>query len=238
MEIAIGPLLAQAAQQTSGIHLLIESIRTGGVTMMLIVLCSMATVTVAIMTWLRLREHTILPRSTCKLLDSLPTFAARGDISSIQDGLSGDRSVLARLTLMSLSGQFSNKQECFEAVNQKAKEELHRLERDLPYLEVMVSVAPLLGLLGTTIGLVGMFSELGRGGSAGGPDMSAVASEIGVALRCTIAGLFVAVPAVLAHTYFVRKLDHIAMKLEAKLHDAIQLFYQNFEVQRAPVITT
>lgn len=226
--------MAQVAQQTSGIHLLMESLRTGGVTMMLIVLCSMGAVTVSIMTWLRMRENSILPKSISKLLDSLPAFAARGDISSIQDGLNGDRSVLGKLGQMSLSGQFANKQECMEAVNQKAREELHQLERDLPYLEVMVSVAPLLGLLGTTIGLVGMFSELGRSGASGGPDMTAVAGEIGVALRCTIAGLFVAIPSVVAHTFFVRKLDNLAMKLEARLHDTIQTFYQHFEVQRAP----
>jgi biopolymer transport protein ExbB len=101
----------------------------------------------------------------------------------------------------------------------------------MPYLEAMVTVAPLLGLLGTTAGLVGMFSAFGEG-AAGGPDTLAVAKEIGVALRCTIAGLLVAVPAVLAHTFFVRKLDGIAMRLESLLQDTINTFYQHFEVQR------
>lgn len=221
------------AQQTSGIHLLVESLRTGGVVMMMIVLCSMAAVTVGIMTWLRLREKALMPPEIVNQLRSLPAFAVKGDIAPLHDVLVRNRSVLARLGLLAVSGQFTTKQECAEVVEQKAKEELHKLERDMPWLEVMVSVAPLLGLLGTTIGLVGMFTALGDTGS--GPDMGAVAREIGVALRCTIAGLFVAVPSVVAHTYFVRKLDDIGMKMESVLQDTIQNFYQHFEVQRTVI---
>ncbi len=224
------------AQQTSGIHLLMESLRTGGITMMLIVLCSMAAVTVSIMTWLRLKEDALLPRGIVQQLRGLAACAQKGDIAPLHEALSRDRSILAKLGLLAVSGQFASKQECTDVVGQKAKEEIHKLERDLPYLEVMVSIAPLLGLLGTTIGLVGMFSALGSGGAAG-PDMNAVAREIGVALRCTIAGLFVAVPSVVAHTYFVRRLDDIAMKLESILQDTIQSFYQHFEVERRHVDT-
>ena len=53
-----------------------------------------------------------------------------------------------------------------------------------------------------------------------------------VALRCTIAGLFVAVPSVLAHTYFVRRVDALAVKVESIMQETIQHFYQHFEVQR------
>jgi biopolymer transport protein ExbB len=225
------PLLAQ--QQMSGIHLLMESLRTGGLTMMLIVLCSFAAVTVSIMTWLRLRPQGIIPKKVKEALATLPALAERGDISSVQNLLARDRSVLGRLCNLIISGQIPSRTECGEVIAQKAREEIHRLERDLPYLEAMVSVAPLLGLLGTTIGLVGMFSALGDGGS-GGPDMSAVAHEIGVALRCTIAGLFVAVPSVVAHTYFVRRLDALSMALESQLQTCLQTFYQHFEVQPIP----
>ena len=204
--------------------------------MMAIVLCSMAAVTVGIMTWMRLQERVVMPQKVVAHLRALASYASKGDIAPLHEALSRDRSVLARLGLMAVSGQFASKSECIDVVGQKAKEEVHQLERDLPYLEVMVSVAPLLGLLGTTIGLVGMFSALGSGSGASGPDMNAVAREIGVALRCTIAGLFVAVPSVVAHTYFVRKLDNLAMKLESILHDTIQHFYQLFEVQRTVVI--
>ncbi len=227
-ELASLPLASAA----SGMSLLIESLRSGGFIMLLIVLCSVAAVSVGVITWLRLRVPLLMPEDVIDQLRSLPTYAEKGDLSPLQDYLKQDESMLARLSSLAVSGHHTTKQECSETVAQKAKEELHSLERDIPYLEVMVTVAPLLGLLGTTAGLVGMFSAFGEGG-AGGPDTAAVAKEIGIALRCTIAGLFVAVPSVVAHTFFMRKLDSIAMRMESILQETINTFYQHFEVQRS-----
>ena len=162
-------------------------------------------------------------------LRSLPSYAAKGDIKPLQEFLAKDDSLLAKLGALAISGTFSSRQECVDTLTARAKEELHHLERGIPMLEVMVTVAPLLGLLGTTAGLVGMFSAFG---SEAGPDTTEVAKEIGVALRCTIAGLFVAVPSVVAHTYFVRRLDAIGVRLESIMHETIQTFFAHFEVQR------
>lgn len=223
------------ADNPGGIRLLLESLQSGGLIMLLIILCSVTAVSVGILTWQRMRENLLMPEGVIRQLRSLPTYAAKGDIAPLHEYLENDGSVLAKLGMIAVSGLYPTKAECAEICAAKAREELHRLERDLPFLEIMVTIAPLLGLLGTTAGLVGMFSAFGQGPSAGGPDTAAVAREIGVALRCTIAGLLVAVPSVVAHTLFVRKLDGIAMKLETLLQDSIQLFYQHFEVQRTPL---
>jgi len=223
------PLLAQEA---GGLSFILESLRSGGFVMLLIVLCSVAATSVAIISWLRMREHLLMPMEVERELRSIATYATKGDIRPLHKVLEENPSVLATLGMMVVSGQFTSKQECQEVLAQKAKEEIYKLDKDMPFLEVMVSAAPLLGLLGTTIGLVGMFSAFGDGGSSG-PDTAAIAKEIGVALRCTIAGLLVAVPTVIAHTWFVRKLDGISMRLETILQDSINSFYQHFEVQRS-----
>ncbi|MDB6138791.1 MAG: MotA/TolQ/ExbB proton channel [Verrucomicrobiaceae bacterium] len=227
------PLLLPVVLPASpgGFHLLVETLQAGGLIMVLIILCSVAALSISIITWMRMRERLLMPDGVVSQLRQLPTFAVRGDITPLHQYLEEDGSVLARLGLIAVSGQYPSKAECAEICAAKAREELHKLERDLPFLEVMVTIAPLLGLLGTTAGLVGMFSAFGQG-DAGGPDTAAIAREIGVALRCTIAGLLVAVPSVVAHTMFVRKLDGISMKLETILQDTIQSFYQHFEVQR------
>lgn len=226
------PFLAAAGQATpSGIQMLWEFLATGGFVMALIVLCSISAITASILAWLQLREQVIMPNSVISQLRSIPNYAAKGDIRPLQEFLEKDGSMLSRLGAMAISGAFTSKQECHAACEIKAREEIHNLERGIPLLEVLVSVAPLLGLLGTTAGLVGMFSAFGTGGD-GGPDTAAIAHEIGVALRCTIAGLFVAVPSVLAHTYFVRRLDALAVKVESVMQETIQHFYQHFEVQR------
>jgi len=208
-----------------------EFLATGGGTMFLIVACSMVSVTVMISVWLRLRDRYVLPQSVRSQLRSLPRYADKGDIKPLQEFLEKDGSLLARLGGKAISGTFASREECVETISARAKEELHHLERGVSVLEAMVTVAPLLGLMGTTIGLVGMFTAFG--GDAG-PDTLAVAREIGVALRCTIAGLFVAVPSVVAHTYFVRRLDSIAVRMESILHETVQTFFAHFEVQRPP----
>jgi biopolymer transport protein ExbB len=226
-------LFLAAAEKTapSGIQLVWDFLATGGFVMALLVICSMAAIGASILAWLQLREHIIMPKSVISQLRSIPNYALKGDIRPLQEFLEKDGSMLSRLGSMAISGAFTSKQECHAACDIKAREEIHHLERGIPLLEVMVSVAPLLGLLGTTAGLVGMFSAFGTGGD-GGPDTAAIAHEIGVALRCTIAGLFVAVPSVLMHTYFTRRLDALAVRIESVMQETIQHFYQHFEVQR------
>ncbi|MBL9131897.1 MAG: MotA/TolQ/ExbB proton channel family protein [Verrucomicrobiaceae bacterium] len=223
-------LAADAKAAPSGLQLVWDFLSTGGFVMGLLVICSIAAITSMILAWLHLREQLIFPNAVVSQLRSVPNYAGKGDIRPLQDFLQRDGSMLARLGSMAVSGSYTSKQECIDACTSKAREEIHYLERGIPLLEVMVSVAPLLGLLGTTAGLVGMFTAFGEGGE-GGPDTTAVAHEIGVALRCTIAGLFVAVPSVLAHTYFTRRIDAVAVKVEGILQEAIHQFFAHFEVK-------
>jgi len=237
--VSATPMLAAATAATAGaaekatptgLQLVYDFLSTGGFVMGLIVVCSMCAIGASIMAWLQLRAQVIMPSAVVSQLRAIPSYALKGDIRPLQEFLVHDGSMLSRLGSMAISGAFTSKQECHDACAIKAREEIHRLESGIPLLEVMVSVAPLLGLLGTTVGLVGMFSAFGTG--EGGPDTAVVAREIGVALRCTIAGLFVAVPSVLAHTYFTRRLDALAVKVESIMQETIQHFYQHFEVQR------
>lgn len=231
--LPVAPFLAATADKAtpSGFQLVWDFLATGGFVMGLIVVCSIAAITASILAWLQLREQVIMPNSVISQLRSIPNYAMKGDIRPLQEFLEKDGSMLARLGGMAISGAFTSKQECHAACEIKAREEIHNLERGIPLLEVMITVAPLLGLLGTTAGLVGMFSAFGSG-AEGSPDTGAIAHEIGVALRCTIAGLFVAVPSVLAHTYFTRRVDALAVKVESIMQETIQHFYQHFEVQR------
>lgn len=204
---------------------------TGGYVMLLIVLCSIATLAMIVLAALRLQAKRVLPPEVEAQLKSVPQFAAKGDIRPLQSFLQQHDSPLARVGVFAVSGNYNSRDACTQACTTQAKAEIHRLEQGIPVLEMMVTVAPLLGLMGTTVALVGMFAAFGGDGQSG-PDTAAVAHEIGVALRCTIAGLFVAVPAVLAHTFFVRKLDGHAVRLGSILEQTIHDFFTHFEVQR------
>jgi biopolymer transport protein ExbB len=88
------------------------------------------------------------------------------------------------------------------------------------FLEIITGVAPLLGLLGTLSGLVGVFANLGDTG-----DPTLVARGISEALNTTIVGLAVAAPSLIAHNYFVRKVEMMAIEMEAIVDDLFEKLY-------------
>ncbi|MDE2773790.1 MAG: MotA/TolQ/ExbB proton channel family protein [Gemmatimonadota bacterium] len=90
-------------------------------------------------------------------------------------------------------------------------EERDELGRGLTWLAVIGSVSPLLGLLGTVIGVMDVFLGIAATGSS---SLSSVAPGVGQALVTTVAGLFVAIPSVLAYNHFVGRLNLVASELE------------------------
>ena len=140
-------------------------------------------------------------------------------------------SVAAQLGIIAISGKHETREENNEACGTAARGIVHRLEAGVPLLEVIVTISPLLGLLGAVIGFVIVFSTFGSGDG----DTGMVAKGIAEALHSTIAGLLVAIPTVIAHGYFSRKLDAISVRMELILRRAIHDFHRHFEVRRTPV---
>lgn len=104
------------------------------------------------------------------------------------------------------------------------------LERYTSTLGTIASTAPLLGLLGTVLGMIEIFSVLG-----GTPDPEALAGGIAQALLTTAFGLFVAIPSLMFHRYFRRRIDELALKLEKesqKMVDGLKAIAPNMAMRR------
>ncbi|MEO8205179.1 MAG: MotA/TolQ/ExbB proton channel family protein [Chthoniobacterales bacterium] len=112
------------------------------------------------------------------------------------------------------------KEETVEAVQTKARNEVVKLEKGVLILEISTGIAPLLGLLGTLSGLVGVFMNLGPSG-----DPVGVALGIAEALNATIAGLVIAVVSLIAFNYFSRKVEILAVSMESITSDLIAKCY-------------
>ena len=104
--------------------------------------------------------------------------------------------------------------EILDAVQTRARHEISRLESGLVFLEITTGISPLLGLLGTLSGLVGIFGNIGNHG-----DPQIVANGISEALNCTIVGLGVAVPNLVAYNYFTRRVEVVSIELESLTTD-------------------
>ena len=94
-----------------------------------------------------------------------------------------------------------------EAIKAFAQLEMTRLERGMFLLDVIVGVAPLLGLLGTVAGLVSVFSV------DGAPTQEIITRGVGLALSTTIIGLAIAIPAMLGSSYLYRKIDTLGARI-------------------------
>jgi biopolymer transport protein TolQ len=93
-----------------------------------------------------------------------------------------------------------------------AQSQLSRLEAYLPFLATTGNITPFVGLLGTVMGIIDAFREIGSQGTA---SISAVAPGVAEALVATAAGLFTAIPAVIAYNYFLIRIRNTAFRLDS-----------------------
>ncbi|CAN5833063.1 N/A [soil metagenome] len=222
------------ASLSTGFNSVWDFLRGGGEVMILIGLCSIISVTVIILKALQLRDPILFPDNIVDEINKIERYAEKGDITPLQHLLEADGSVAAQLGIIAISGKHVTREENNEACETAARGIMHRLETGVPLLEVIVTVSPLLGLLGAVVGLVTVFSSFGSGGEgAVDGDTAQVAKGIAEALHSTIAGLFVAIPTVIAHGYFSRKLDAISVRMELVLRHAIHDFHRHFEVKHS-----
>ena len=95
------------------------------------------------------------------------------------------------------------------------------MQRFMPTLEIIAQVSPLIGLLGTVIGMIDSFNELELGGSL--VDPSILAGGIWTALLTTAMGLIVAIPALISHYFFDRKILQKHKNTEEFIHKLISI---------------
>jgi biopolymer transport protein ExbB len=119
-----------------------------------------------------------------------------------------------------------------EAVQTRARHEMVRLEKGLVVLEVITGIAPLIGLIGTVSGLIHVFASLGL--SAGAADAKNIARGISEALNCTLFGLGIAVPALVAFVYFSKKVEVLSVEMESLVTDLLSKCYYGRVAGEAP----
>ncbi len=191
----------------------------GGFFMILLLILSVGAGTVILLRARALRENLIVPPDLENALDSLQPGES---LESIAKKARESRSPLGRIVSVCLQHLNWPRQENVEAVQVRARHEVVRMESGLALLEMATGVAPLLGLLGTLSGLVGIFANLGGGGAG---DPVAVARGISEALNTTIVGLAVAAPSLVAHNYFQRKIETMSVTMEGIVADLLAKCY-------------
>lgn len=200
----------------------------GGFFMLLLIILSLISVTVIIWRTIALRRKEVMPKLIEEEIDRLKPADDAEAIVRLSRLLRQDRTTLGRVALTAITHLTWPKSENVEAVQTKARHEIVKLENGLFVLEIVVGIGPLLGLLGAVSGLVAVFAEFGA--SAAGADPRVIAAGISEALSTTIVGIAVAIPSLIAYSYFSKKIENMAAEMESLVGDLLAKCY--FHKQR------
>ena len=185
----------------------------------LLVVTSVVALAMMIERGLALRWGRVIP---ARLLDELQKFTQGGPAAALERATLQHESPLGRLLRLGLSNASRPREETRDAIETRARREVSRLERGVVVLEVIVGIAPLLGLVGTIHGLIVLFGDLGKMGLG---ESSVFARGIAIALNATLLGLLVAIPALVAWSYFTRKVETFAIEMEAACSELLDHLY-------------
>lgn len=186
---------------------MLEIIKAGGWAMLPILLASALMVAIVLERFWTLRRRTVLPEG---LTDEVCALVRAGKIGGQHLEALADNSPLGELLAAAIGVRHRSREVIRERTEDVGRRIVHRLQRYLPTLGTIALVAPLLGLLGTVIGLIRMFLAV-MGGGMGDPQL--MAGGMGEALICTASGLIVAIPAYAMHRYFRARVSGLAVDM-------------------------
>jgi biopolymer transport protein ExbB len=170
---------------------------------------------------LALRWARVLPPPVEEAVHACRT---REDVGMLKQVCEQSPSSLGRI--LSFAGDHLDwpKAEAVDAIQTQARHEVVRLERGLVVLEIIVGIAPLLGLVGTIVGMMSLFTGLGETGLS---DTAALAQGIGLILKATLIGLLIAIPCLIFWSYYNKKVETMAVEMETLCDEFLRKQYRN-----------
>ena len=195
-----------------------QVLSAGGWVMPFIVLCSIIALAICIERQIALNRKKIAPphllATVWQQLRGEGLDAQR--LKSLRQG-----SPLGAILAAGLANRHQGRDVMRESIQEAASHVIHQLERYLNTLGTVAAVTPLMGLLGTVLGMISVFTEITTHGTG---NAGALAGGISEALITTAAGLAVAIPSLVMHRYYTSRIESIVVDLEReaiKLVDAI-----------------
>lgn len=163
-----------------------------------------------------LRESYVIPQN---LMEDVKKLVGSGSIK--RDAVEALRanSPLGEIMAVAIENQNSSLEIIKDSIEEVGSQVSYKLERYLGALSTISTVAPLLGLFGTIIGMVELFSSF----TSSGHDVAVFARGISIALYNTAGGIVVAVPAMIAFRYFRSKVDHLVNEMEQQALHLVEI---------------
>lgn len=201
-----------ATAQPNALESVWAFLHKGGVFMIPLGLTSIAGVMAILYKFLSLSKGRVIPRALANDVEQFQQRIVANKETLVIKQFEKGESTLARLSAIVIRNRGRSHAEITRAVESAARAETVHLHAGIAVLDTVITIAPLLGLLGTASGLVTIFQGLGDNS-----DHLAIARGIAEALTTTIFGLAIAVPCVIAHGHFIRRIEMMTAHLESLL---------------------
>jgi biopolymer transport protein ExbB len=184
---------------------------TGGLFMYPILLVFAVGAAIAIERYTTLARVT---RENQKAWEQVQPFLSKGDFDKAREVMGNDKSTVSQVLSMGLSlqGAVRRREDIEIAMEENMMEIVPRLEKRTPYVALASSIATLLGLLGTIMGLIQAFTAVANANPAEKADL--LSASISVAMNTTAFGLMVAIPLLVVHAVLTSKTGEIVDSLE------------------------
>ncbi len=201
-----------------------EMLKSGGWLMLPIILSSIAAAAICIERYLALNPEKVAPKH---LLAQVWGWIKNNQLDADKLRELKASSPLGRILAAGLSNSRHGRDVMKESIQEAASHVIHELERYLNTLGTIAAVAPLLGLLGTVIGMIKVFTAIMLQGTG---NAGVLAGGISEALITTASGLSVAIPALIMHRHFLRRIDGIVVNLEQETIKLVDVLHGDRKV--------
>lgn len=201
-----------------------ELIRAGGWLMVPIIGCSIVALAICIERLIVLRASRVAPRG---LLAQVWELVRSGEMTPERLRVIKQESPLGSIVVAGLNNSRHGREVMKESIQEAAGVVVHELERFLNSLGTIAAITPLLGLLGTVLGMIKVFNEIMIQGTG---NANVLAGGISQALITTAAGLSIAIPALVLHRYFHRKVDGLVLVMEQEAVKLVEMVHGERDV--------
>jgi biopolymer transport protein ExbB len=192
----------------------------GGPIMIPMLLTSIVAVAFIVERGLALQRRKVIP---AEIQEALERCQNPEDIEVLKSACQKSPAAFSRLLATAAEHLTWTKTENADALETEARHEVIQLERGLVVLEIVVGIAPLMGLVGTLHGLIRLFGGLGNPGLA---DSARIAAGIAETLNTTFMGLMIAIPALVSWSYYNKKVENLAVEMESLLEKFLRHHYR------------
>jgi len=199
----------------------LELVKSGGWLMLPIILCSIVSISIIAERFWSLRREKVLP---VHLVANVWSAVKKDNMARSDIEVLSKESALGQILSAGLLNRNESRERIKECIEERGREVVHDLERFLNTLGTIASISPLLGLLGTVVGMISVFAAITKYGVG---DPAVLAGGISEAMITTAAGLTVAIISLVFYRYFRRKVDGIVVIMEREAIKMVDVLHNN-----------